>query len=79
MAKDVIRSGVTFNRDIYSKLDKVINDSKRFKIDKSEIINAILSKTNLSPKKIQEIVMDWREEKWKSVYLFCFLLLYLWG
>lgn len=50
MAKDVVRSGVTFNKNIFSKLNTVVLESKRYKMDKSEIINAILSKTNISSK-----------------------------
>ena len=38
MAKDVVRSGVTFNKELYSKLDSIVNDSKRYKIDKSGLI-----------------------------------------
>ena len=63
MVKDVVRSGVTFSKEIYSKLDGIVNSSKRYKIDKSEIINAVLSKANLTPKEIQKLVMDWREEE----------------
>ena len=63
MAKDVVRSGVTFDPKIFSKLDKIVKDSKRYKIDKSEIINALLSKVDLSLEEIQKLVMDWREEK----------------
>lgn len=61
MAKDVVRSGVTFDKELYSKLDSIVTDSKRYKIDKSEIINAILSQSKLTPKEIQKLVMDWRE------------------
>jgi len=63
LAKDVVRSGVTFDPEIFSKLDKIVKDSKRYKIDKSEIINALLSKVDLSLEEIQKLVMDWREEK----------------
>ncbi len=48
MVKNVVRSGVTFDKEIYYKLDSVVANSKRYKIDKSEIINAILSKARLS-------------------------------
>lgn len=63
MPKDVVRSGVTFDKAIYTKLDSIVNDSKRFKIDKSEIINAILANADLSLKDIQKLVMDYREKK----------------
>ena len=73
LVKDVVRSGVTSNKNIYFKLDAIVNNSKRFKIDKSEIINAILSKADLSPEEIQKIVMDWREGEWENltfIYLY---------
>jgi len=63
MAKDVVRSGVTFDREIYKRLDSIVNDSKRYKIDKSEIINAILENSNLTLKDIQKLVMGYREKK----------------
>jgi len=63
MAKDVVRSGVTFDKDIFLKLDSIVSKSKRYKIDKSEIINAILTDSNMSLKTIQKLVMDYREKK----------------
>ena len=61
MAKNVVRSGVTFDKNIYSQLDSIVKNSKRYKIDKSEIINALLKKSNLSLKQIQKLVMEHRE------------------
>jgi hypothetical protein len=61
--KEVVRSGVTFDPVNYEKLDQVVKNSKRFKIDKSEIINALVSNSNLSLKDIQKLVMDYREKK----------------
>ncbi len=63
MAKEAVRSGVTFDRDNYIKLDNIVKNSKRYKIDKSEIINALLKNSNLSVKSIQKLVMDYREKK----------------
>jgi len=62
MAKDVVRSGVTFSKSIYDKLDSVVKNSKRFKIDKSEIINALINNSKCSIKQIQNLVMDFREK-----------------
>lgn len=63
MQKDVIRSGVTFEKTVYEKLDKIVSSSKRYKIDKSEIINAIINSSNLSVKQVQKLVMDWRDKE----------------
>jgi hypothetical protein len=63
MPKDVIRSGVTFDKNSYAWLDKIVRNSKRFKIDKSEIINAILNDSKLTIEEIQDLVMDYREKK----------------
>lgn len=63
MQKKVVRSGVTFDREIYAKLEHIVGNSKRYKIDKSEIINALIDKFNLDTKEIQKIVMDYREKK----------------
>ncbi|MCB9358342.1 hypothetical protein H6503_00265 [Candidatus Woesearchaeota archaeon] len=61
--KDVVRSGVTFDREIYSLLDGIVKDSKRFKIDKSEILNALVDNSKMSVKDIQKMVMDYREKR----------------
>jgi len=62
MAKDVVRSGVTFNRDSYEWLDNVVVNSKRLKIDKSEIINALILKSGMNINDVQELVMNYREQ-----------------
>jgi ribosomal protein L1 len=63
MPKEAVRSGVTFDKEIYKKLEAIVENSKRFKIDKSEIINAILGNADLDLKEIQKKVMDYREKK----------------
>ena len=63
MARDVVRSGVTFEKEIFTKIDAIVKNSKRYKIDKSEIINALVCKFLKDEKQIQELVMKHREEK----------------
>ena len=66
MAKDVVRSGVTFDKLIYNKLDSIVKNSKRFRLDKSEIINALINNSDYSIKQIQNLVMDLREKSSKE-------------
>ena len=68
MAKDVVRSGVTFDNSIYDRLDNSVKNSKRFKIDKSEIINTLINNSRNPTVQVQKLVMDYREkEKSKKV------------
>jgi len=67
MARNAVRSGVTFDKSLYDKLDSIVKSSKRFKIDKSEIINALLDVSKLSIKQIQQLVMNYREKSSKDV------------
>ncbi len=68
MAKDVVRSGVTFDKSIYDRLDNSVKNSKRFKIDKSEIINTLINNSRNPTVQVQKLVMDYREkEKSKKV------------
>ena len=61
-SKKVMRSGVTFDKINYQKLNDIVQNSKRFKIDKSEIINALINNSKLTLKEIQKQVMDYREK-----------------
>ena len=62
VAKDSVKSGVTFNRNLYSKLDKIVQKSKHYKIDKSEIINMLLSSQDYDIAKVQKAVIAWRKK-----------------
>lgn len=61
MAKKCIKSGVTFKENLFLELDKIVQQSKHFKISKSEIINMLLSEQNLNVEEIQKKIIIWRK------------------